>query len=251
MAGTLLNVATILVGTLLGLLVGNRLTAKMQESVMFGLGMVTLVIAVQNAMTSGNILIPLLSLVAGIIIGELLNLEAGLNALGGWLQTQATRVLGRSGDTAAARQRFISGFVTASLLFCIGPMAILGSIQNGMDPNNTRILTIKSTLDFFAAIAFAASLGIGVAFSVLPTLVIQGAFALLGMSIIGAAGATLNANNPYIREFAATGGIILLGIALTLMDVKKPRVANFLPALLVCPLLMWFATEVLKITLYP
>lgn len=252
MTGTLLNVFTILLGSAIGLLVGNRLPERTQQSVMTGLGLVTLANGVQSVLGTGNILIPLLSLVIGVIIGEALNIEGKMQALGAWLQARVSKIGNNSGGSGNddSRVRFINGFVTASLVFCIGPMAIIGSIQNGIDVSDVRLLAIKSTLDFFASIAFAASLGVGVAFSILPTFVIQGAFTLVGVFIVGAAGAALSANNPIIRELSATGGLLLMALSLILMDIKNPCVANFLPALLIAPLMVWGA-GLLGINIYP
>jgi hypothetical protein len=258
MTGTLINVVAILVGSALGLAIGNRLPAKMQSSVITGLGTVTLVLGVGNALGSGQILVPLLSMAAGAIIGELLDIDGALKRFGGWLQTRfgggsGTSTGEASDDGAAARARFISGFVTASLLFCVGPMAVLGSIQNGIDAGDFQVLAIKSTLDFFASIAFAASLGIGVAFSVIPTVVIQGAFALVGVALAGAlsaGGAPLSSDVPILRELTATGGLILIALSLILMDIKQPRVANYLPALVIAPLLVLLATA-LGVNIYP
>lgn len=265
MTGTLLNIAAIIIGSLIGITIGDRLPAKMQELIMVCLGLVTLSVGIQDTLRTGNILIPLLCLLIGTIIGELLDLDTALKRFGGWLQArvQRTAPANASGNvslaqssvqgTAAGRARFINGFVTASLLFCIGPLAILGSVQNGINAADIKLLTIKSTLDFFAAMAFAASLGIGVAFSVLPTLIIQGGFALLGMALansLAAGAAVLDANNPYIRELTATGGLLLMAIALLLLNVKQTRVANFLPALIIVPILIWLAAQ-LGITIYP
>lgn len=261
MTGTLLNMATILIGSLIGILIGNRLSEKVHETVITGLGCVTLVIGVQSAMETGNILLPLLALAIGAIIGETLDLDAGLKSFGGWLQKRFAG--GESaGDSVSAeinraqqaRLRFINGFVTASLVFCIGPLAVLGSIQNGMNVNDVRLLAIKSTLDFFAATAFAASLGIGVAFSIIPTFFIQGAFSLVGVLIMTATAnpetVTLSASNPFIVELSATGGLILIGLALVLLNLKVVRVANFLPALLIAPLLI-FGAGLVGINIYP
>ena len=264
--GTLLNMTTILIGSLIGVAVGNRLPKAMQDSIMAGLGLVIVVVGVQNALRTGNILIPLLSLVIGVIIGEALNLDAALKRLGGWLQTQVSRLTPASAvapDRAAAalaaeqlsitRARFINGFVTASLVFCIGPLAIIGSVQNGINSADIKLLAIKATLDFFASMAFASSLGIGVAFSIGPTLLVQGAFAIIGVLLgqaLLASGGTLNSDNIYIRELTATGGLLLLAIALLLLDLKSIRVANFLPALLIAPLLLLLAA-LLGINVYP
>jgi uncharacterized membrane protein YqgA involved in biofilm formation len=250
MTGTLLNVVTILAGSALGILIGSRFSANIQQSVVTGLGLVTLILGVQNASQSGNILVPLLSLVIGTILGEISDVDGKLKALGAWLQARFANAKGSSESVNAARLRFISGFVTASLVFGIGPLAILGSIQNGIDAADIRLLAIKSTLDFFASIAFASSLGIGVAFSALPIFAIQGSFALVGMLLAESAGAALGADSPLIRELTASGGLILVGLALVLLEVKQPRVANMLPALLVAPLLVLLAA-LLGVPIYP
>jgi len=244
MLGTLINVVAVIVGSSIGLLIGNRLTEKIRESVMTCLGLVTLTIALQNAFKTGNIVIPLLSLVFGAIIGELLDLDALLKRFGAWLQERA--VGGQPAEDAPeARTRFINAFVTSSLIFCVGPLTILGSVQNGLNAGDIQLLLVKSILDFFASTAFAASLGVGVAFAAIPVLLLQGAFALVGIALgsLFAAGSTatnagLSADNPYILEFTATGGLILIGLALILLNLKQPRVANFLPALLIAPLLV-------------
>ena len=188
------------------------------------------------------------------MIGELLDLDGALKRLGTWLE----RRVGAAPDTMSEdeankeRIRFVSGFVTATLVFCIGPLTILGSVQNGMDSANIQLLVIKSTLDFFSSMAFAASLGIGVVFAAISVLVIQGALVLLGAGMAGAllAGGPLNASNPFIKELTATGGLILIGLALILMNVKQPRVANYLPALIIAPLLVAVA-HLLGINIYP
>ncbi|MEP7289235.1 MAG: DUF554 domain-containing protein [Chloroflexota bacterium] len=254
MTGTLINIVAVIIGSALGLLIGHRLSTRIQESVMTGLGLVTLVLGMQSAWRSGNIVIPLLSLASGAIVGELLDLDGSLKRFGGWLQSRsASTTETHSADEAMqARARFINAFVTSSLVFCVGPLTILGPIQNGINGADIQILVIKSTLDFFSSIAFAASLGIGVAFSVIPLGLLQGSFALVGMGLVGAlaAGSQLTATNPYIRELTGTGGLILLGLALILLNIKQPRVANFLPALLIAPLLVWIAT-LLGINIYP
>jgi uncharacterized membrane protein YqgA involved in biofilm formation len=259
MSGTLVNMLAIILGSTIGLVIGNRLPRKIQESVVTGLGFVTLTIGVQSAMGSGNIILPLLSIGMGVIIGELLNIDGALKRFGGWLQDRVAQMGAQdqadlSADEAAqarvhARIRFINGFVTSSLVFCIGPMAVLGSIQNGINALDMKLLAIKSTLDFFASIAFAASLGLGVMFSIIPTLVLQGGFALVGMALVSSA-AGLTAQTPFIRELSATGGLILIGLALILLDLKQPRIANFLPALVVAPLLVLLA-GLIGVQIYP
>ncbi len=245
MGGTLLNAVAVLIGSLIGLVIGDRLPERVRSSVVTGLGLVTLSIGVGNAQTSGNVIIPLLSIAFGVILGELLNLDGALERLAGWLQK---RFAGRRTSEASdgdARQRFVTGFVTASLVFCVGPLTILGSIQDGMGlPLGFQQLAIKSTLDFFAAMAFAASFGVGVSFTVLTILVVQGGLALLG------SGLGTFMTDPMIAEMTATGGIILVGLSLILIDLKRPRMANFLPALVIAPLLVVLAQAV-GIDIYP
>jgi uncharacterized membrane protein YqgA involved in biofilm formation len=248
-----LNVILVAFGSTIGVLVGNRLSTRIQESVVFGLGLVTAVVALDNASATGNIIIPLLSIALGVIIGELLDIDAALNRFGGWLQARFSRdddaPQPDAGDEPvgglSSRERFVTGFVTASLVFCVGPLTFLGSIQDGMGlAIGFQLLAIKSTLDFFASMAFAASFGIGVSFSIITIITVQGGLALIG-SITGEF-----MTDPMIAEMTATGGLILLGLSLVLLDVKKPRMANFLPALLVAPLIVVVATW-LGVDIYP
>lgn len=249
MGGTILNVITVAVGGLLGLLVGNRLPKRIQESVVTGLGLVTLYVGFDNAGATGNPIIPLLSLVIGVMIGEVLRLDVMLEQFAGWLQERF------AGGTAAVdetdpgdlnpRERFITGYITASLVFCIGPLTFVGSLLDGMgDPLGFEMLAIKSTLDGFAALAFAASFGVGVLFSIITVFFLQGGLAAVGFF----AGNVMT--GPMINETVSVGGLMLIGLALVLLDVKRPRMANFLPALIIAPLLVVLAS-VLGINIYP
>ncbi len=258
MTGTLLNMAAVAVGSLLGIFIGDRLPERIQQSIVTGLGLITLFIGISNANATGNIILPLISIAVGVITGELLRLDLGLERLGGWLQSRfggSSTPTSPGTDTADGgdgvpviqdtRQRFVTGFVTASLVFCVGPLTFVGSLQDGMGlPIGFQQLAIKSVLDGFAAIAFAASFGTGVLFTVLTILIVQGGLALLGSTL----GAFMS--DPMIAEMTATGGIILMGLALILLDIKKPRMANFLPALLIAPLLVALAAA-LGIAIYP
>ncbi len=257
MTGTLLNVITVAIGSALGLLVGNRLPARIQESVVFGLGLVTLFVGLDNAGKTGNIIIPLLSIASGVIMGELLQLDAALERFGGWLQRRfggESVIEAHDTDAGAThpsplqdstRERFVTGFVTASLLFCVGPLTFIGSIQNGMGiAAGFQQLAIKSVLDGFASVAFAASYGIGVAFSIVTIIVVQGGLALAG-SVLGDFMSV-----PMVNEMTATGGLILAGLSLILLGIKRPRMANFLPALIIAPLIVALA-PVFGIAIYP
>lgn len=228
MTGTIINVITVLAGTALGVLLGGRLSERMSQTVLHGLGLVTAAIGLQMFLETANVLIVLGAVLVGGILGEWWNIEAGLNGLGAWLESRFNR--GKGDEAGAAR--FIRGFVTASLLFCVGPMAILGSIQDGLT-GDYRLLAIKAMLDGFAALAFASSLGVGVGFSALALLVYQGAIALAA----GQAQAVLTPE--MIAELTATGGVLILGISVsTLLEIKPIRVGNFLPALLLAPLIV-------------
>ena len=247
MIGTLLNVFTVALGSAIGLLIGGRLPERIQSSVVTGLGLVTLVVGIDNALQTGNIILPLLSIGSGVIVGELLDLDGKLQAFGGWLQRRfggaEESAADASSDEQESRTRFITGFVTASLVFCVGPLTFLGSIQDGMT-GNYQLLAIKSVLDGFAALAFASAMGIGVAFSIITVLVLQGGLALLG----ALAGGVMT--TPMITEMTATGGLVLIGLSLILLDLKQPRMANFLPALIIAPLLVVVAGW-LGIAIYP
>ncbi len=238
MGGTLLNTLTIIIGSLAGLVIGSRLTKQMQESIIMGLGLVVMYLGISNAATTQNIIVPLISLVIGVIIGELLRIEDHFESFGGWLQA---RVAGGDADAETeldangmdARQRFITGFVMASLVYSIGPLALLGSIQDGMGlAAGFEQLAIKSVIDGFASVAFASTFGIGVLASAGTIFVFQGSLAVLG-SLIGAF-----MTEPMVAEMVATGGIMLMGMSVKMLDIKPIRLANFLPALVVAPILV-------------
>jgi len=236
--GTVVNVATVLVGALLGMGLGNRLPIRTREVVTDALGLVTLLIAATSAMAvldpglaaevgdSAPMLIVLGSLLVGGIAGSLLGVERGVAALGGWLQR---RLVGPSGT--AERQRFIEGFVASSLLFCTGPLTILGSLNDGLG-NGADQLFLKSALDGFAAIAFAASFGWGVAASIVTVVVVQGGLTLVGLGL----GDVLP--DAHLAAVTAVGGLLLVGVALRLLRVREVPVADLLPALVVAPLLV-------------
>ena len=234
MTGTLINIIAVLIGGSLGALLGNRLPTKVQETVMNGLGLLTLVIGAQMAMDSANILIPMFSVLLGGILGEFLRIDDGLN----WLGRQAEKRWGaRLGQGKVAGWSVTRAFVTSSLIFCVGPMTILGSIQDGLI-GDYNLLAIKSTLDGFAAIAFAASLGPGVLLSAATVAVVQGGLSGLAM-LTGTALGDVSRQTPWVVELTATGGVLILGIGLTLLDLKRIRVANLLPAIACAPLIVW------------
>jgi uncharacterized protein len=236
MIGTFINVAAILLGGTFGVLLGSRLPDRLRQTVMAGLGLFVLVIGVQMFLATQNSLLVLGSLVVGIILGEWMQVEDAIRRLGVWLEQ---RVMPKapadenvSPEHANRQERFVRGFFTASLLFCVGPIAILGSIQDGLT-GNFQLLAVKSVLDGFASLAFASSLGIGVLFSALPILFYQGAITLLAAQI------EPMVSQAMMTEMTATGGVILTAIAISsLLEIRHIRVGNFLPALLVAPLLV-------------
>jgi uncharacterized membrane protein YqgA involved in biofilm formation len=239
--GTLVNVATVLLGTVIGVLVGHRLSHRTRDVVTDALGLVTLLIAGTAAMavrdaalvdavgSSAPMLIVLASLVLGGVVGSLLGIEDRLERFGGWLQTRLQARAGRRGD-GAERQRFIEGFLTASLVFCVGPLTILGSLNDGLG-NGADQLFLKAALDGFAAIAFAASFGWGVGASVIALVAVQGSLTIVGMLL----GDVLP--DAHVAALGATGGLMLVGVALRLLRIKQLPVGDLLPGLLLAPLL--------------
>ena len=229
MTGTLLNIATVLLGGILGLLFSTRLSDRLRRTVVAGLGLFTLAYGIDNFLKTQNPLIVLGSLLVGGLLGEWARIEDGLQRLGQILEARFA-----AGDQASGR--FVRGFLTASLVFCVGPMTILGSIQNGLT-GDYSMLAIKSVLDGFGALAFASSLGAGVLFSVLVILIYQA-----GMSLLAAQLNTV-LTAPMMAEMTAVGGILLLGIAISsLLEIKPIRVANFLPALVLAPVIVEILT---------
>ena len=207
MRGTIVNVIAVIAGSLLGLFLKGKFPERLKEIIMQGLGLATCLIGIQMALESKNILIVIFSLVIGGICGELIDIEKRLNEIGNFLQ----RRLAREDDL------FIQGFVQASLVFCVGAMAIMGSIQDGIN-NDPTILYNKSILDGFASIAFAATTGIGVLFSAIPVLLYQGGISLLA----GVVAQYLT--EAMIVEMTATGGLLILAIGLNLLKIGKVKV---------------------------
>lgn len=238
MIGTLLNALTVLIGGTVGTFLGNRFPQRMQETVFASLGLFTLAIGMSSALMTKNPLIVLGSLLVGALIGEALNLEKRLERFGEWLQRLLVR-----GDSHSTASRFVEGFVTASLVFCVGPLTIQGAIEDGLMGDFTK-LAIKSMLDGFAAMAFATTLGPGVLASIIVILGFQG-----GISLLASLG-THVFTDPMITELTATGGVVLLSIGLRLLELKQIRAANLLPALFIAPIAIAIM-DVLGITYYP
>lgn len=233
MTGTFINIGTVLIGGLIGLLVGARFSERVRDTVISVLGLFTLAVGILTFLDGVNvegerILIPLVSLLIGGMLGEWWRIEARLQDLGAALEK---RFAGGNGEVTQ-ENHFIRGFLTASLLFCVGPMTILGSIQDGLT-GDYELLAIKSVLDGFAAMALASTFGVGVLFSVLVVFVVQGGLTLLASQL------QIFFTEVMIAEISVVGGILLLAIAIgSLLELRPIRTGNLLPALLVVPVLV-------------
>ena len=234
--GTIINVFSILIGAGIGVALGHRLPANISRTLTDALGLVVLVIGGLNLValtdtsfvaavsSAGTLLVVLASLVLGSVLGSMLRIEQRLAHFGTWLQLKASR----GGD----KEKFIEGFVNASLLFTIGPMAVLGALQDGLG-QGFDVLALKSTLDGLTSVAFAAALGWGVAFAAIPVGIWQGLLTLLAAS----AGALMS--DALVASITATGGVLLLGTGLRVLQIRMVSVADMLPALVLAPLITW------------
>lgn len=244
MIGTLLNAVTVFIGGSLGTFVGHRFPERMHETIFAALGLFTLFIGMESALVTGNSLIVLGSVLVGALLGEAVDLDARLEAFGRWLQARLSRdQVDENGESGEGNDRFVQAFVTASIVFCVGPLTIQGAIEDGLMGDYTK-LAIKSMLDGFAALAFAATLGPGVLASIIVILGFQGGLALLARFSADVFTA------PMIAEMTAAGGVVLLSISLRLLSIKEIRSANLLPALFVAPLAVALM-DALGINYYP
>lgn len=235
MTGTLINVVTVLIGSLLGILLGHRLPDKARDTVLSGLGIVTFVVGLSMALETHNVLIPMFSVLLGGVLGELWHLEERLEDAGRWLERQVGGWLGDGEQSDVVR-----AFVTASLVFCVGPISILGPIQDGLT-GDYNLLAIKALLDGFASLAFAATLGPGVILSIITIVVYQGGISLSAMAL-GTALGNVTRETPWVIEMTAAGGVLIMGIGLILLELKRIRVGNMLPAIVIAPLIVVLLT---------
>lgn len=215
MTGTLVNAAAIAVGGAIGATLRKNIPERFNNTIIQGLALAVVVIGLQMAIGSKNILIVILSLVMGGFTGELLNIEERLNSFGLWVESK----LGNGqGD-------FSRGFVTASLVYCVGAMAVVGSIQDGLQ-GNPSTLYVKALLDGVSAIFFASTMGFGVAFSLIPVFLYQGSITLLAQYI------QVFLTPAVVTEMTATGGILICGIGIKILGIKDIRVGNLLPSII-------------------
>lgn len=222
-SGTLVNVAAIAGGSLVGLLVGRGIKEKYQETVIYGLALCVILLGLQMALQGQHILLTIISLVTGSILGEALGIEEKLEQVGTWL---AARVQKAKGKGDAGTEAFVEGFLSTSLLYCVGAMAIVGSIQDGLSGDATTLYT-KAMIDGLSGIIYASNMGIGVLFSALSVGVYQGILTALA-GILG----------PYmsqtvVQEISASGGLMILGVGINMTRLLKIWVGNMLPGLLV------------------
>lgn len=222
LTGVLINAAAVAVGGVLGALGGRLMPEKMKQTVLAATGLVSIGIGISGAIGSSNQLIPILSLVIGSVIGELLHIEDGVTRAGDWLQKR----FGKSGSIT-------EGFVTGSLVFAAGAMAVMGALESGLKNDHTILMT-KSIIDMAGSVAFAGSLGIGVAFSALSVLVLEGTVALLASLLTGVL------TDAVITEISVTGSLIIIGVGLNVLGLTKLRIMNMTPALLLPILLCRF-----------
>jgi uncharacterized protein len=224
--GTALNTSTVLAGATIGLAFGRVIPASLQQIIRTAIGLFVAVIGIQMALKTRSPLVLLVSILVGVTLGELLRLDAGVQAIGSWAERRFSGGGGEPGRVSVA-------FITTSLIFCVGPLTVLGSFLDGTRGDIT-LLAIKSTLDGVTSIVFAATLGWGVLLSAASVLLVQGSLTLVAF-LIHAGLSDLQA-----AELTAAGGIAVLGIALGLLELKAVKVANFLPALAVAPVLAGF-----------
>lgn len=212
---TFVNAIAVLLGGILGLLLGQRFPDKIKTITFQAIGLFTLLLGMNMALQGKEMILMIFSLILGGILGEILHLESNVNALGEWLRKKVR----------IKNERFSEGLTTSFLIFCVGSMTILGAIEEGINQNMTLILT-KSVLDGFTAIALATVYGSGVLFVVIPLVIFQG-----GITVLASQAQAIF--SPYIiQEMGAVGGVLILGLGLSLLEVKQIRVLNLLPALL-------------------
>ena len=236
-SGTWINVFTVILGTSLGLILKDHLSAKIQTIITQGIGLLTIWIGLTMANSMGKVqaggidgaVLGLIAIVLGGVVGEWLEIEEKLTTIGEWLKQKFR-----------GKGLFTEGFVASSLLFCVGPMALLGSFNNGLTGDNT-LLTLKATMDGIISIALANIYGIGVGFSTLIILFYQGGLSLM----IGSIANTVPQadDSPYLLIITGIGGLMIMAIGCNLLEIAKIRVASFLPAIAFGPLVYWFAVR--------
>ena len=222
--GTLINTATVIVGSSVGFFIGHRIRESIRTIVVQVIGLATLVMGISNVMDTHNLVFPLVGMVIGAIIGELLLIEERLEKVGVWLKNRFAK---KSGDEST----FVQGFVTATLLFCIGPMTILGAIEDASG-RTPQLYIIKGTLDGFMSIIFVTVYGIGAAFSAVSIFIVQASLTLAGTGIDSLL------DDRMRTELFAAGGFAVLAIGINLLEIKRIKLGSLLPGLIITPILV-------------
>ena len=226
--GTIINTITVLSGGILGLLIGDKVPERIRVIIVQVIGLTTLAIGLRDVMDTANIVFPLVGMVLGGIIGELMRIEDRLASVGEFLRRRFART--------SSESTFVNGFVTASLLFCVGPLTILGAIEDASG-KTPQLYIIKGTLDGFMTIIFTTLYGVGAIFSAVSVFVVQGSLTVFGTSLDN-----LLTDRMRIELFSA-GGLAVIAIGINLLEIKKIRIGSLLPGLVVTPFLVWiFAT---------
>lgn len=221
MLGTIVNTIAIIIGAFIGMVLKKGLPEKMADTLMKGLGLCTLFLGISGSLKGQDSMVLIISIVVGTLIGEGIDLEDKVNRLGQWIEKKF-----KGKQVSSGMHSIAEGFVTASLLFCVGAMAIVGSLQSGLQGNHEMLFN-KSMLDFVAAIIFASSLGIGVAFASALLFLYQGSITLLAQWIAPFLTDTV------INEMTCVGSVIIIGLALNMLGITKLRVMNYVPAIFI------------------
>lgn len=229
LVGTLVNTATVIAGSLIGLLLGDILPERLRDTVMKGLGLCTLFVGISGTLGGSNALIAIISVAVGAVIGELCDLDGHLNRFAEGLENKLRKGRKREGPSLA------EGFVTASLVFCVGAMTIVGALNDGLTGNHEMLFT-KATLDFVSSIVFASSLGLGVMLSAAAIFTIEGGIACLASLV----SPILQQNPNTVPEMTVVGSILIMGISLNLLGVTKLKIMNYVPAIFLPILLCYF-----------
>jgi uncharacterized membrane protein YqgA involved in biofilm formation len=230
MVGTLVNTGAIVAGSLLGLMIRSRLSEKMTAIVFQGIGLATIAIGVSMSLQTKDMILVVVSIVSGAILGQAIDIDKYLRRFSDYLRKKTQR--GKSIDDAG-QSRFTEGLVTASMLFCVGSMAILGAIEDGMGKSPDILLT-KSVMDGISSVALAASFGACILFSSIPVLIYQGSLTLFAAFLMRYMSDDMTAN------MTGVGGILLIGLGISILKIKDVNVTNMLPALIIIVILSYF-----------
>lgn len=222
MYGTLVNVAAVIVGSGIGLILRREFPERIKHIIFQGIGLVTLFLGVKMALQTSNMVVLFLSILLGAIVGETVDIQNRLERLSDFLKARIR----------SKEERFTEGILTAFLIFCVGSMTIVGAIQDGLS-GDSSILIAKSILDGFVSVSLASALGVGVMFSAVPLLIFQGAITVLAMF------SRTFFTEILVNQLSAVGGILLLGLGINMLEVKEIKVSNLLPALLMVPIIIY------------